>query len=94
MATDEQELPALDKAWAEVEAVLPEDWILDELTRLHGVGFDNDAWIAKAIFHDHNAGPLQIAVGPTPAAALMALRDKLVVRRFPAATDAARQLDR
>jgi hypothetical protein len=66
----------LEEAWAEAEAALPDEWMMDELTRLHGAGFKADAWIAKAIFRDHNAGPLLIAVGPTPAGALHALAAK------------------
>lgn len=61
----------LDAAWAEAEAALPEGWRVTRLDYLRLRG----EWTAMAE-HQRDAGSVS-AEGPTPAAALLALAEKL-----------------
>lgn len=64
----------LDAAWAEVEAALPEGWHVFEVVK------QSDAsWLAVAGRRDYlwNGPNSEAGSGPTPAAALLALAEKL-----------------
>lgn len=65
---------ALDVAWAEAEAALPEGW------RIHMLSVTaSDEWQAVAgVREDRGQDPfIALEVGPTPAAALRALTERL-----------------
>ncbi len=75
----------LGAAWAEAEAALPEGWWLHAL---NAWSFGDMAWMVEAAsagrpqtsyFADDKAihGPNAVAYGPTPAAALHALAERL-----------------
>ena len=68
---------SLDAAWAEAEAALPKGWRLDCLSNLDPPAADEGGWNATATLYedvdiDHEHGQ-----GPTPAAALRALAERL-----------------
>lgn len=67
---------SLDAAWAEAEAALPRDWMLERIFAL-----DVDAWAADAEWDGDEDEPPAVfqlqATGRTPAAALRALTEKL-----------------
>ena len=65
---------SLDAAWAEAEAALPEGWRLASLLSPGDYSFDERGWEMHAQNED---GKTRRAHGPTPAAALRALAEKL-----------------
>jgi hypothetical protein len=67
LSEGEGERPALDAAWHEAEAALPEGWHLCLLTH------EAQGWVATAYRSRHDGNGFD-AAGPTPAAALQALR--------------------
>lgn len=63
----------LGRAWRLCEAALPEGWLIESVT-LH----DDCAWDAEAaVRHSVRMGEWARGLGPTPAAALDALRAEL-----------------
>lgn len=70
----------LDDAWAAVEAALPEGWLLRGLFRYDAP--EGRAWEATAEEADYlGHEDMHAALGPTPAAALLALTEKLREQR-------------
>lgn len=75
---------SLDAAWQRAEAALPEGWVVDGVRRLYDEGHDGRRFVARAVQPipdednpEGNSMALVIGNGPTPAAALNALAEKL-----------------
>ena len=68
--------PALDAAWAEVEAALPRGWHLLSLSDTTGEPWSLPTWRAMAGEYGPDS-PYDASVGATPAAALRALAARL-----------------
>ena len=78
--SDRPDPTGLDAAWADLEAALPEGWVVDGVRLLYDDGVPIGQWVARACLPEgamHSQIPLVADCGPTPAAALRALAARL-----------------
>jgi hypothetical protein len=68
-------LESLDDAWAEAEAALPEGWAWGHVQLLVDDDGTNPEW--QALVGCPSTNETESALGPSPAAALRALAEKL-----------------
>ena len=78
----EQRAAGLSEAWAEAEAALPEGWVIWGLQRFAGADPAKDVFSVWANRWERGAKGAS-GSGPTPAAALRALAEKLRLPEVP-----------